>query len=499
MSRPLQLTSWHRELANRFPDLPPTTVFVLALYSFAMILCQVVGLSTVSFFLSKHLRIAYHAVRKRLSEFYKEAPAKSGVHQGIKRQDFDVAPCFAPLLRWVLSLWSGRSLPLAIDVTNLGERFHVLCISVVVCGTGIPVAWKVLRGGEKDPWNPHWQTLLKHLKGAVPSDWTVIVLSDRGLESADLFAFIVGLDWHPLMRVKKGGKFRPKGWSNFYYFHELIHRVGASFYAEGVAFTGQQLSCTLLSCWSAGHAEPWLLLTDLPPEAANAVWYGLRTWIEQGFKVIKSGGWDWDKTRMDEPGRVERLWLVMAVATLWVVAVGAADEARERAQKELQELQRRMTESAEQAEQRRQRERYRQERQRAALAARKAREQKRQEAKEQARAEKAKLQQAKAAAKKAAKAAALGGVIPETVTTKAKVGGGSVKAAKPVASAKPGPGLAADKGRLHRVSLRGLAVLQAAWSRGENILPQHLYPEPWPKPTHSASTLTEQEFLAQQT
>ena len=35
------------------------------------------------------------------------------------------------------------------------------------------------------------------------------------------------------------------------------------------------------------HDEPWLLLTDLAPEAGNAVWYGLRSWIEQGFKVIK--------------------------------------------------------------------------------------------------------------------------------------------------------------------------------------------------------------------
>src|SRR5205807_9605050 len=127
---------------------------------------------------------SYHALRKRLAEFYKEAPAKSGVKQGIKRRDFDVTTCFAPLLRWVLSLWSGRYLALAIDVTNLGERFHVLCVSVVVAGVGIPVAWKILLGGTKEPWNPHWQALLRQLKKAVPADWTVIVLSDRGLESA---------------------------------------------------------------------------------------------------------------------------------------------------------------------------------------------------------------------------------------------------------------------------------------------------------------------------
>jgi hypothetical protein len=338
MSRPLQLTSWQAELASRLPDLSAPAVAVLALYSFGMLLAQVSGLTTVALFLARHLACSYHAVRKRLREFYLEADAKSGVNQGQKRTDFDVATCFAPLLRWILSLWSGRHLALAIDVTNLGDRFHVLCVSVVVAGIGLPVGWKVLHGGIKDPWNPHWHNLLRLLKPAVPDGWTVILLSDRGLESPELFGFIVGLGWHPLMRVKKGGKFRPKGWQNFYYLHQLVRQVGASFYAEGFAYTGKQMRCTLLGCWEDGYEEPWLLLTDLPPEAGNAVWYAMRSWIEQGFKVIKGGGWDWQYTRMEDPARVERLWLVLAVATLWVVALGADDEVQENSKKAMKDL-----------------------------------------------------------------------------------------------------------------------------------------------------------------
>src|ERR1700719_4102283 len=105
MSRPLQLTSWKHELASRFPQLPDSVVFVLALYSFGMILGRACGLTTVCLFLVKHLGLAYFAVRKRLREFYLEAKAKSGVKSGGKRLDFDVSTCFAPLLRWLLSLW----------------------------------------------------------------------------------------------------------------------------------------------------------------------------------------------------------------------------------------------------------------------------------------------------------------------------------------------------------------------------------------------------------
>lgn len=460
MSRPLHLTQWQHHLSTRFPDLPTPVVAVLALYSFGLLLAQVSGLTTITYFLAKHLGRPADALRKRLSEFYKEAAAKSGVHQGQKRRDFDVATCFAPLLRWALSLWSGRHLALAIDVTNLADRFHVLCVSVVVGGVGIPVAWKVLRGGVKDPWAPYWQKLLALLKTAVPADWTVIVLSDRGLESADLFRFIKDLNWHPLMRVKKGGKFRPTGWHTFHYFHQLVRQVDASFYAEGLAYAGEQLPSTLLGFWAAGHEEPWLLLTDLPPEAGHAVWYAFRSWIEQGFKVIKGGGWEWQYTRMDDPGRVERLWLVLAVATLWVVALGAADEAQEKIREELKGLERRLTETQQQAQARLERERLRLEKQRAAQQAQK---------------------QARQAQKQAKKPAA------------------APTASAPKKGQEKAPGGATAKRRALRLSLRGLAVLKAAWDQGQNPLPQHLHPEPWPEPCHSPTTLTEQDFLYQQT
>ncbi len=51
---------------------------------------------------------------------------------------------------------------------------------------------------------------------------------------------------------------------------------------------------------------------------------GVRTWIEQGFKVLKRGGWPWPRTRMSDPARAERLWLALAVATLWVISSGDA-------------------------------------------------------------------------------------------------------------------------------------------------------------------------------
>jgi len=239
-----------------------------------------------------------------------------------------VAECFAPLLAWLLSFWSCRRVALALDVTNLGERFHVLCVSVVYGGIGIPVAWKVLLGNQPDAWHPHWCALLRRLQPVLGPQWQVVVLSDRGLESARLFREIVGVGWHPLMRVKAAGKFRPAGWVGGYPLAGFVPRVGSRFAAAGTAYktAPEPLACTLLACWAEGHAEPWLLLTDLPVRAASPCWYAFRSWVEQGFKMLKRGGLQWQRTRMRDPGRAERVWLALAVATLWLVVIGAVLE-----------------------------------------------------------------------------------------------------------------------------------------------------------------------------
>lgn len=86
------------------------------------------------------------------------------------------------------------------------------------------------------------------------------------------------------------------------------------------------MACTLLVAWTEGR-EPWLIVTDLAPDQADAAWYGLRTWIEGGFKDIKRGGWQWQQTRISAPERAERFWLAVAIATLWAVSVGGEAEA----------------------------------------------------------------------------------------------------------------------------------------------------------------------------
>src|SRR5687767_7186474 len=99
MPRHPQLYPWRDELASRLPALSPALATALALWSLGMTLGRRCGLDSVAVQLAGLLGRKFDAVRQRLREFYQEAPAK----RGRNRTDFDVAACFAPLLRWVLS------------------------------------------------------------------------------------------------------------------------------------------------------------------------------------------------------------------------------------------------------------------------------------------------------------------------------------------------------------------------------------------------------------
>jgi Transposase DDE domain len=315
---------WTEEVTRHLPHLSKPQAAVLALWSVGMVLARSCALTAVSLFLAQGLERKPNTVRQQLREWCYEVRAK----RGQPRQALAVESCFAPLLGWVLSWWEGHQLALAVDATTLGQRFVVLVVSVVYRGCAIPVAWTVFPATESHAWRGEWLRMLRQVRAGVPRRFFVIVLADRGLYARWLFQRIVRLGWHPVLRINTGGTFRPAKSAHYQPLRELVPQPGTQWVGTGTAFQGprRRLNCTLLARWDEGHRDPWLLLTDLAPSAGEACWYGLRAWIEQGFKITKRGGWQWQRTRMSDPQRAARLWLAVAVATLWLLSVGGLAE-----------------------------------------------------------------------------------------------------------------------------------------------------------------------------
>lgn len=183
-NHPESLSQWAGEVSTHLPQLSRCQALVLALYSYGTVVVRCCGLSVLSTFLAELVGQKPNTVRQRLRETLYDAPDK----RGDKRCELDVTTCFAPLLQWVLTWWDSadRRLALALDATNQGQRFTVLCLSVVYRGCALPVAWVILPATKPGQWMPHLERLVKYLADVVPDEWQVIVLTDRGLYSKTL-------------------------------------------------------------------------------------------------------------------------------------------------------------------------------------------------------------------------------------------------------------------------------------------------------------------------
>ena len=322
MSRLEGLSTWTAEVSNHMAHLSKPQATVLALWSFSMVISRNSSVSVATVMISALLGQKENTVRQRLREWYWDAATK----KGDKRQEVKVENSFAPLLKWILSKWQGQQLAIALDATLLGDRLAVLAVSVLYRGCAIPIAWTVLVANKEHPWRKEWLRMLRLLHRAVPDDMSVIVLSDRGISRPWLFRRIRRLGWHPLLRITLCGSFRPQHRATFQPLGSFVNQAGYSWQGTGTLYKSNPLKCTLLIRWEAGYEQAWLLITDLPPQAAEACWYGLRAWIEHGFKFIKRAGWQWHRSRMTDPQRAARLWLVVALATLWLLSVGGYAE-----------------------------------------------------------------------------------------------------------------------------------------------------------------------------
>jgi hypothetical protein len=309
------------QLEQYLPELRPAQQGGLARWVYGALLAQSACQTAVVTALS--VLGEWQTIRQGLREVFANGKDKAAPCQ----TQIEVTVCFAGLLRWVLAWWQGDALALAVDATLDGTKTAALVISVLYRGAAIPVAWHILPASQKGAWLPPIVRLLRQLRPAVPSTMQVLVLTDRGLWSPHLWRAFRACGWHPVMRIRKDSAVQPLG----------LRRQPAQRLVSGVnqAWVGRvtlrkdrrlRRKGTLIVLWLPGHDEPSVVFTDLAPEAVGICWYGMRFWIELGFRALKGVGFQWQNTRRTDPDRVARYWLVLAIAMLWTMAYGTRVE-----------------------------------------------------------------------------------------------------------------------------------------------------------------------------
>jgi hypothetical protein len=148
-------------------------------------------------------------------------------------------------------------------------------------------------------------------------------MADRGFVHEELFKWLRLHQWHYRIRltgdtlvhlpdrrvIPVGTLIPPKGAAHFYHDVRLL----------GVAFGPCHLALAQLD---EPNQDPWFLVSDEFTDLTTFDEYGLRFDLEENFLDDKSNGFQVEASRLDAPAALERLFLVLAVATLHFTSVG---------------------------------------------------------------------------------------------------------------------------------------------------------------------------------
>jgi hypothetical protein len=257
----------------------------------------------------------------------------------------DVGRAQRRLLERVLSARHGR-VDLLLDAVVRGATAHQagtvsLVLALAWHRRALPLIWRTWVADQPgQDWKAAMREMVAVVQTALPADTQVVLLVDRGLSGSELARTVLaaGADWHFLWRVIRTTRVQqPDG--TVCAIGDLAPRAGCRICLNGTRLYAprrkvqsgaggwqsdwsQALPANVVGIWRPEDREPWLLVSNLPACAARCSEYRRRTWEEELFRDLKSWGWQWQHSRVRAPERVQRLLLVLALATLWMVALG---------------------------------------------------------------------------------------------------------------------------------------------------------------------------------
>lgn len=232
-------------------------------------------------------------------------------------------------------LVSARSrIVVAVDWTEFASNGHsTVAVSMITeHGRATPLMWITLATKKLKKRRAQFEDrVLWRLRLALPEHVHVTVLADRGFADTGLFWTLQEkMRFDYVIRFKAGtfvesadGDARPAG--------EWVPTNGQAKHLLQARMTRKRRAVPGVVCVKrAGMKESWCLVTSLADASAEDViqLYARRFDIEHTFRDQK----DWrfglalDHMTLGTPGRRDRMLLVLAVATMFSVIVGAAGE-----------------------------------------------------------------------------------------------------------------------------------------------------------------------------
>ena len=165
--------------------------------------------------------------------------------------------------------------------------------------------------------------MLEQARAILPSGCVITLLADRGCVHQRLLHYLRSQQWHFRLRLT-GKTLIHLPAQSVVAVRELAPPVGESCFFQHVAlFAAAFEPVHLALARPFEHPDdPWFVASDEPTSALTLQEYALRFEIEGAFLDEKSGGFQLQHSELATPRTLERLLLIIALATLHLTSIG---------------------------------------------------------------------------------------------------------------------------------------------------------------------------------
>ena len=245
----------------------------------------------------------------------------SSVFRRLQRFLAQVCFPFDELSQYVWNRFEGDScVVLALDRTNwkFGKiNINFLMLSICYEGMGIPLMWQML-GDKKGVSSQEEQiTLIKRFVSAIHTDQIVHLVADREFIGAAFLQWLDDHHIHYVIRLRSN--------------QLIVHSTGKSQRVEAIFRTehwkslrkARDLKGTMvyLGGKRISKDNSLILASNLP--IRTALFYYQKRWgVELLFGAFKSRGFNFEKTHITKPERINNLIAVMSLAFIWAMIAG---------------------------------------------------------------------------------------------------------------------------------------------------------------------------------
>jgi Transposase DDE domain len=240
--------------------------------------------------------------------------------------EFETSRVFEHVARASLrKLAPGRYLVL-LDDTQQTTRCTLSTLALAYGGRALPLAWCRWSGALHGAYWQQIDQLFDQAGRLLPPQVRPVVVADRGVASPALIHLVEKHGWDYLFRVTSDVTMRvPEQPRQVLHLGHLLNRPGGpAVHLTGWIFQKKRVWAHALAVWRHGHQEPWLLVSNLDLGERLAELYARRMQVEALFRDAKSGGFEWELSRVLRPERAQRLLLGIMLAIWCAVLLGEA-------------------------------------------------------------------------------------------------------------------------------------------------------------------------------